>query len=93
MSSVHVLNVNLYGEPIGTLTNIGGDRTIFAFTDAYIDTPDRPAPRLAFKNEFAELYTDFRPYRKRVMPFFSNLLPEGHLRTYLAERAGVNPRT
>ena len=23
-------------------------------------------------------------------PFFSNLLPEGHLRTYLAERAGVN---
>ena len=25
------------------------------------------------------------------MPFFSNLLPEGHLRSYLAERAGVNP--
>ena len=25
------------------------------------------------------------------MPFFSNLLPEGHMRTYLAERAGVDP--
>lgn len=25
------------------------------------------------------------------MPFFSNLLPEGHMRTYLAERAGVKP--
>jgi serine/threonine-protein kinase HipA len=25
------------------------------------------------------------------MPFFSNLLPEGRMRTYLAERAGVNP--
>ena len=25
-------------------------------------------------------------------PFFSNLLPEGHLRDYLAERAGVNPK-
>jgi serine/threonine-protein kinase HipA len=25
------------------------------------------------------------------MPFFSNLLPEGHMRTYLAELAGVNP--
>ena len=25
------------------------------------------------------------------MPFFANLLPEGHMRTYLAERAGVNP--
>jgi serine/threonine-protein kinase HipA len=25
------------------------------------------------------------------MSFFSNLLPEGHMRTYLAERARVNP--
>jgi serine/threonine-protein kinase HipA len=25
------------------------------------------------------------------MPFFSNLLPEGHMRDYLAERAGVSP--
>ncbi|WP_170575955.1 type II toxin-antitoxin system HipA family toxin [Ruegeria atlantica] len=91
MSRVSVLNVNLYGEPIGTLTNLGGDRTIFAFTDEYIDDPDRPTLGLAFKDEFGELYTDFRPYQKRVMPFFSNLLPEGHLLKYLAEQAGVNP--
>lgn len=90
MSNVSVLNVNLYGEPIGTLTNLGGDRTIFAFTDEYIADPDRPTLGLAFKDEFGELYTDFRPYQKRVMPFFSNLLPEGHLRKYLAEQAGVN---
>lgn len=91
MSNVSVLNVNLYGEPIGTLTNLGGDRTIFAFIDEYIENPDRPTLGLAFKDEFGELYTDFRPYQKRVMPFFSNLLPEGHLRKYLAEQAGVNP--
>ena len=91
MSSVSVLNVNLYGEPIGTLTNLGGDRTIFAFTDEYIADSERPTLGLAFKDEFGELYTDFRPYQKRVMPFFSNLLPEGHLRKYLAEQAGVNP--
>lgn len=91
MSSVSVLNVNLYGAPIGTLTNLGGDRTIFAFTDEYIADPDRATLGLAFKDEFGELYTDFRPYQKRVMPFFSNLLPEGHLRKYLAEQAGVNP--
>lgn len=90
MSSVSVLNVNLYGEPIGTLTNLGGDRTIFAFTDKYIADPDRPTLGLAFKDEFGDLHTDFRPYQKRVMPFFSNLLPEGHLRKYLAEQAGVN---
>ncbi|KZY03089.1 MULTISPECIES: type II toxin-antitoxin system HipA family toxin [unclassified Sulfitobacter] len=91
MSSVSVLNVNLYGAPIGTLTNLGGDRTIFAFTDEYIADPDRATLGLAFKDEFGELYTEFRPYQKRVMPFFSNLLPEGHLRKYLAEQAGVNP--
>jgi serine/threonine-protein kinase HipA len=37
------------------------------------------------------LITEFKPTRTRVMPFFSNLLPEGHMRNYLAERAGVNP--
>lgn len=91
MSNVSVLDVNLHGEPIGTLTNLGGDRTIFAFTDEYIADPDRPTLGLAFKDEYGELYTDFRPYQKRVMPFFSNLLPEGHLRKYLAEQTGVNP--
>ncbi len=90
MSSVSVLDVNLYGEPIGTLTNLGGDRTNFAFTDEYIEDPNRPTLGLAF-DEFGELYTDFRPHQKRVMPFFSNLLPEGHLRKYQAEQAGVNP--
>jgi serine/threonine-protein kinase HipA len=28
---------------------------------------------------------------RRLPPFFSNLLPEGHLRKYLAEKAGVKP--
>lgn len=91
MANVSVLDVLLYEEAIGTLTNVGGDRTIFAFNDAYIDNPDRPTLGLAFKDEFGALLTDFRAYQKRVMPFFSNLLPEGHLRKYLAENAGVNP--
>lgn len=90
MSSASVLNVNLYDEPIGTLTHVGGDRTLFAFTDAYIENDDRPTLGLSFKDEFGALRTESRPYHKRVMPFFSNLLPEGRLRKYLAERAGVN---
>ena len=42
MSSASVLNVNLYDDPIGTLTHVSGDRTLFAFTDAYIENDDRP---------------------------------------------------
>ena len=91
MASVSVLEVLLYGEPIGTLTRIGGDRTLFAFNDDYIADRDRPVLGLGFKNQHGELLTEFRPYRTRKMPFFSNLLPEERLRDYLAGRAGVNP--
>src|SRR6056297_2125562 len=91
MAEVSVLDVLLYGEPIGTLTRVAGDRTLFAFNESYIADPDRPTLGLGFKDDFGELITAFRPYQTKVMPFFSNLLPEEHLRRYLAERAGVNP--
>jgi serine/threonine-protein kinase HipA len=90
MADVSVLNVELYGKPIGTLTRVSGDRSLFAFNEDYINDPDRPTLGLSFKDEFGELRTDFRPVQKKIMPFFSNLLPEGHLRKYLAEQAGVN---
>jgi serine/threonine-protein kinase HipA len=91
VADVFVLDVLLHGEPIGTLTRVGGERTLFAFNDAYIHDEGRPVLGLGFKDALGELLTEFRPTRTRVMPFFSNLLPEGFLRTYLAERAGVNP--
>ena len=91
MADVSILDVLLHDEPIGTLTHVGGDRTLFAFNDAYIRDEKRPVLGLGFNDYIGELITDSRPTRTRVMPFFSNLLPEGHLRTYLAERAGVNP--
>jgi serine/threonine-protein kinase HipA len=90
-SNVSVLNVLLYGEPIGTLTRVEGDRTLFAFNEDYVDDPGRPTLSLGFKDRLGQLITGFKPVQTKVMPFFSNLLPEGHLRTYLAERASVNP--
>lgn len=91
MADVSVLDVLLYEESIGTLTRVGGDRTLFAFNNDYIADGGRPVLGLGFKDRLGELITDFRPTQTRVMPFFANLLPEGHMRTYLAERAGVNP--
>jgi len=38
------------------------------------------------------IVTSARPVARSVPPFFANLLPEGHLRTYLAKRADVNPQ-
>ncbi|RLQ22613.1 type II toxin-antitoxin system HipA family toxin [Seongchinamella sediminis] len=91
MAKVSVLEVLLYGEPIGTLTRVEGDRSLFAFNEEYIADQNRPVLGLGFKDKFGELLTEFRPYQTRIMPFFSNLLPEERLREYLAERAGVNP--
>ncbi|MEQ9112471.1 MAG: HipA domain-containing protein [Rhodospirillaceae bacterium] len=91
MADVSVLDVLLYGQPVGTLTRVGGDRILFAFNDDYIANENRPVLGLGFKDQFGELITGFKPTQTRVMPFFANLLPEGHMRDYLAERAGVNP--
>ncbi len=91
MADVTVLEVLLYDEPIGTLTRISGDRTIFAFNEAYIEDETRPTLGLGFRDEFGELITEFKQYSTKVMPFFSNLLPEGPLRDYLAKRARVKP--
>lgn len=91
MANVSVLEILLYEEVIGTLTRVEGDRSLFAFNEDYIAERNRPVLSLGFKDKFGGLLTEFRPYQARVMPFFSNLLPEERLREYLAERAGVNP--
>ena len=91
MADVHVLDVLLHGEPVGTLARLDGDRTLFGFRDAYVQDAARPVLGLSFKDRFGEPITSFRPTRTQLLPYFSNLLPEGRLRTYLAERAGVHP--
>ena len=88
---VSTLNVLLYGEPIATITNVGNDRTLFAFMDSYIYDESRPVLGLGFKDALGGLLTNFKPTQTKLTPFFSNLLPEETMRHYLAERAGVNP--
>lgn len=92
MTDVSILDVYLYDEPIATITRLPGDRTVFAFNDEYVQNENRPTLGLAFKDTTGDLLTDFRTYQTRLMPFFSNLLPENDLRRYLAERAQVNPK-
>lgn len=91
MPDVSILNVLLHGQKIGTLTYLGGEKTVFAFTENYIVNPDRPTLGLGFRDIHGDLITDHRSYKIKLMPFFSNLLPEGHLRKYLAEKADIHP--
>jgi serine/threonine-protein kinase HipA len=89
--AVAVLEVLLHGQSIGTLTRTAGDASLFAFNGRYIEDEVRPTLGLSFKTQEGVLRTQLRPYHTRLMPFFSNLLPEGHLRQYLAERGEVHP--
>ncbi|MGH8246733.1 MAG: type II toxin-antitoxin system HipA family toxin, partial [Gammaproteobacteria bacterium] len=85
------LAVRLHGKRVGVITRLAGDRYLFAFDEAYVNDNNRPTLSLSFKSSSGGLVTSVRPYSVRLPPFFSNLLPEGHLREYLAARAGVKP--
>src|ERR1035437_4356856 len=88
---LNALAVRLHGRQIGIINRLAGDRQIFAFEQSYIDDPQRPTLSLSFKGRTGGLVTALRLVPRRVPPFFSNLLPEGHLREYLAKLANVNP--
>jgi serine/threonine-protein kinase HipA len=54
-----------------------------------VDDPNRPTLSLSYKGRTGGLVTAVLPVCRRLPPFFSNLLPEGRLRDYLAQKAGV----
>ncbi|WP_297514526.1 type II toxin-antitoxin system HipA family toxin [uncultured Caulobacter sp.] len=86
---VDILQVWIGERKVGAITGLGGDRSIFTFDDDYAEDPRRPTLSLAFKSETGGLLRDHGATQTRLLPYFSNLLPEGRLRDYLAERAGV----
>jgi serine/threonine-protein kinase HipA len=87
--TLHALAVEMYGRPIGVINRLAGDRYLFAFEQDYVEDADRPTLSLSFKAQDGGLVVGARPVAVRLPHFFSNLLPEGHLRSYLAARAGV----
>jgi len=88
-ANVKALVVGLYGRQIGIITKLAGERQLFAFEQGYIDDPERPMLSLSFKSTTGGVVSSTRPVSRRVPPFFSNLLPEGPLREYLAKLADV----
>ncbi len=87
--TLNALTVNLHGRRIGVINRISGDHHLFSFDQGYIEDADRPVLSLSFKGQSGGLVIPMRAVTGRLPVFFSNLLPEGHLREYLAARAGV----
>jgi serine/threonine-protein kinase HipA len=87
----NALIVRLGQRIVGRITRLDGDRSIFTFDDEYLDDPTRPVLSLGFAGGGGSIYYEPLPTQTKLHPFFSNLLPEGRLRAYLAERGGINP--
>lgn len=85
-----VLEVRLGETLVGTLTNLPNDQNLFVFDSAYVSDENRPVLSLSFYDVYRNPITNVRPVTRRLPPFFSNLLPEGALRQFIAERGEVN---
>ena len=86
------LEVRLGQTVVGALTHLGNEAVIFTFDRGYVEAGDaRPTLSLGLKAADGGLVEQTRPTRVRLPPVFSNLLPEAHLREYLAARGGIHP--
>ncbi len=89
MIDASALDILLNDRRIGTLARLDGDRSIFTFDEAYLSDEERPTLSLAYRDQYGSIINAPRVYQTQIEPFFSNLLPEGALRDYLARRAGI----
>ena len=87
--NLSVLAVSLHNRRIGVIYRMSGDRYLFSFEQDYIEDTNRATLSLSFKGLSGGLVIPTRTVTARLPVFFSNLLPEGHFREYLAARAGV----
>lgn len=91
MPDIALLHVLLHQRRIGTIARLPGDKNLFSFEQDYIDDVQRSVLSLSFKDMYGGLITDVPRTQTRLPPFFSNLLPEGRMREYLAAQGEVNP--
>ncbi|MDT0302652.1 type II toxin-antitoxin system HipA family toxin [Streptomonospora wellingtoniae] len=77
--------VLLHGDRVGTIHQ-RGDHTRFVFTEDHLRAPERAILGLRFEEDLAGRHAA----ALRLPPWFSNLLPEGALRQWIADDRGVS---
>ena len=92
MSRSETLLVRLNSTSVGTLTRLVDDTVVFAFDPTYEENRESPILSQSFKTADGGL-TIGRPITgPSLSPFFSNLLPEGPLRDFLADKLTINSK-
>lgn len=78
---------------IGEITLLTNERSLFIFDDNYLNLSDKPILSQSFFDKSGEIIAQTKILQTKLPPFFSNLLPEGHLRQYLAQQGGINQQS
>lgn len=87
-----MLDVHLGDLLVGTLGASSPGITRFVFDEEYIRLESRPTLSLGMIDVHGSPSAPRRSRFGRLPAFFSNALPEGRLRSYLAEAAGIDER-
>jgi serine/threonine-protein kinase HipA len=90
VSRPDTLLVRLNDTPVGTLTRLVDDTIVFAFAPTYEENLERPVLSMSFNSGDGGLVVPRPRTGPGLNPFFSNLLPEGPLRDYLADKLAIN---
>lgn len=92
--TVEVLKLSLHGVTVGYLAGYQAGRNILVFDPTYMADPDRPTFTLsgiADHPASGKIYASPWVRQQRLHPVLSNLLPEGALRDWFAQRLKVHP--
>jgi len=89
MKPTKTLYVFLNETAVGVLTQVFDGRTFMAFSESYTSDLERPVLSLSYKTIANDLKPILEDGSVGLPPFFAHLLPEGRLKRYLAQRAGV----
>jgi serine/threonine-protein kinase HipA len=87
MSDSTTLRILLRDQPVGLLTMDIQERSEFRLLESYKNAWPRPILGQVFIDDPDRVHRS----RSRLTPWFSNLLPEGPLRDFIAQQAGVSP--
>jgi len=87
---IAMLDVLLGPTQVGTIALLPERKSLFVFDEAYTRKPERPVLSQSYFDAAGELRQETRSTRVKLPAWFSNLLPEGRLREYLAQLGGIH---
>lgn len=93
MKNERALGIWLEGQHVGSIVRVSpekGDLSVFLLDESYLKDQNRPTLSLGFAGQNGTIHYTPQHINKRIHPYFSNLLPEGRLRSYIADNLKIN---